>query len=148
MFTMMSDIDRMFGAMDLLRNKMDRIFGDFDRSFDYGPGLIFRSGSPRTNLYEDGDTFEIRAEVPGIAKDDLNVNIQGNYLEISGSRTSDTPDGYKVHRAERGADTFSRSFTLPDDVDAEKVEATMKDGVLYLTLPKSEAAKPRQITIG
>jgi len=148
MFTMMSDIDRMFGAMDLLRNKMDRIFDDFDRSYDYEPGLIFRSGSPRTNLYEDGDRFEIRAEVPGIAKDDLNVNIQGNYLEISGSRTSDTPDGYKVHRTERGADTFSRSFTLPDDVNAEKVEAKLKDGILYLTIPKSEATKPKQITIG
>ena len=148
MFTRMSDIDRMFGAMDLLRNKMDRIFGDFGRSFDDVPGLTFRSGTPRTNLYEDGDTFEIRAEVPGIAKNDLNVNIQGNYLEISGSRTDDTPDGYKVHRTERGTSTFSRSFTLPDDVDADRVEANLKDGILYLTLPKSEAAKPKQITIG
>jgi len=148
MVTRMSDIDRMFEAMDLLRNKMDRIVGDFDRSFDYGPGLIFRSGNPRTNLYEDGDTFEIRAEVPGIAKDDLNISIQGNYLEISGSRSVDTPEGYKVHRSERVESTFSRSFILPDDVDAEKVEAKLKDGVLYLKLAKSEAAKPKQITIG
>ena len=148
MFTRMSDIDRMFGAMDLLQNKMDRIFGDFGRSFDNVPGLTFRSSGPRTDLYENGDTFEIRAEVPGIAKDDLNVNIQGNYLEISGSRTDDTPDGYKVHRTERGTSTFSRSFTLPGDVDADKVEAELKDGILYLVLHKSEAAKPKQITIG
>jgi len=148
MFTRMSDIDRMFGAMDLLRNKMDRLFGDFDRSFNYGSGLAFKTSVPRTNLYEEGDNFEIRAEVPGIAKDDLNIKIQGNYLEISGSRTADTPEGYKVHRAERGASTFSRSFTLPDDVDADKVEATLRDGILYLTLPKSEASKPKQITIG
>ena len=148
MFTRMSDINRMFGAMDLLQNKMDRIFGDFGRSFDDVPGLTFRASTPRTNLYENGDTFEIRAEVPGIAKDDLNVNIQGNYLEISGSRTGDTPNGYKVHRSERGTSTFSRSFTLPDDVDADKVEAQLKDGILYLTLPKSEVAKPKQITIG
>jgi len=144
----MSDIDRMFGAMDLLQNKMDRIFGDFGRSFNNVPGLTFRSSGPRINLYENGDIFEIRAEVPGIAKDDLNVNIQGNYLEISGSRTDDTPDGYKVHRTERGTNTFSRSFTLPNDVDADKVEAQLKDGILYLTLPKSEVAKPKQITIG
>ena len=148
MFTRMSDIDRMFGAMDLLRNKMDRIFGDFDRSFDDVSGLTFRTSTPRTNLYESGDTFEIRAEVPGIAKENLTVNIQGNYLEISGSRADDTPDGYKLHRVERGANTFSRSFTLPDDVDANKVEAKLKDGILYLTLPKSETAKPKQITIG
>ncbi|HRF91211.1 MAG TPA: Hsp20 family protein, partial [Desulfobacter postgatei] len=55
--------------------------------------------------------------------------------------------GYKLHRNERSSTTFSRSFTLPDEVDAEKVDATLKDGILYLTLPKSEAAKPRQITI-
>jgi len=148
MFTRMSDIDRMFGAMDLLRNRMDRIFGDFDPAFDYGSGLTFNTSVPRTNLYEDGDTFELRAEVPGIDKDDLNVKIQGNYLEISGSRTVEPPEGYKVHRSERGNRTFSRSFTLPADVDPQKVEAGLKDGILSLKLPKSETAKPRQITIG
>ncbi|MFH2057672.1 MAG: Hsp20/alpha crystallin family protein [Pseudomonadota bacterium] len=148
MFTRMSELDRMFGAMDLLRNKMDRIFGDFDRSFDHGPVLTFRSSGPRTNLYEDGDNFEVRVEIPGIAKDDLSVKIQGNYLEISGSRVVDTPEGYKVHRSERETSTFSRSFTLPNDVDSEKVEASLKDGILYLKLPKSEAAKPKQIAIG
>jgi HSP20 family protein len=148
MFTRMSDIDRIFGTMDLLQNKMDRIFGDFDRSFEYGPGMTFRSAGPRTNFYEEGDAFEIRAEVPGIAKDDLNVTLQGNYLEISGSRLADTPEGYKVHRSERGASNFSRSFTLPDDVDAQKVQANLKEGILYLKLPKSETAKPKQIIIG
>ena len=148
MFTRMSDIDRMFGAMDLLRNKMDGIFGNYDRSFDYSPGLTFTSSIPKTNLYETGESFEIRAEVPGVSKEDLNVKIQGNYLEISGARVSDTPEGYKVHRSEIGANSFLRSFTLPSDIDAEKVEAILKNGVLYLNLPKSEAAKPRQISIG
>lgn len=143
----MSDINRMFGAMDLHRNKIGRIFSDFDRSFDDVPGMTFRTVTPRTTLYEGNDAFEIRAEVPGIAKDNLTVNIQGNYLEINGSRGDDAPDGYKVHRAERGTDTFSRRFTLPDDVDANKVEAKLKDGILYLTLPKSEKAKPGQIEI-
>lgn len=147
MFTRMSDIDRMFGAMDLLRNKMDRIFGDFDRPYLYEPAFAAVSNSPRTNLLDIGDRFEVHAEVPGISKDDLNIKIQGNYLEISGKRQIDTPEGYKVHRTERGASTFSRSFTLPDNVDAEKVEAAIKDGILYLSLPKSETAKPRQITI-
>jgi HSP20 family protein len=57
------------------------------------------------------------------------------------------PEGYKIHKTERLNGTFSRSFTLPDDVDSARVEARLKDGVLYLTLPKSEAAKPRQIAI-
>ncbi len=147
MFTRMSDIDRMFGAMDLLRNKMDSIFDGYNRSYLYGPAFTLTSNSPRTNLLENGDTFEVQAEVPGISKDDLNIKIQGNYLEISGKRSLDIPDGYKVHRNERGTTTFFRSFTLRDDIDSEKVEAALKDGILYLTLPKSETAKPRQITI-
>ena len=147
MFTKLSDIDRRFGAMDLLRNKMDRLFSDDDRSDFYSPASTLRSNSPRTNLLESGDRFEVQVEVPGISKDDLNIKIQGNYLEISGKRSVETPEGYKIHRNERGSSTFSRSFTLPNDIDAEKVEAALKDGILYLTLPKSETAKPRQITI-
>jgi HSP20 family protein len=147
MFKTMSDIDRMLGAIDLLHNKRDQVFSDFNRSFGHGPGLTFRSSAPRTNFYENGDTFEIQAEIPGIAKEDLNISIQGNYLEISGSRSADTPEGYKVHRSESGASTFSKRFTLPDEVDAQKVEANLKDGILYLKLPKSETAKPRQIEI-
>ncbi|WP_300460364.1 Hsp20/alpha crystallin family protein [Desulfobacula sp.] len=147
MFTGISEIDRMFGAMDLLRNRMDRLFNDFDGSSLYAPAFTLTSNSPRTNFLENGDNFEVQAEVPGISKHDLNIKIQGNYLEISGKRIVDTPDGYKIHRNERGGSTFSRSFTLPADVDAEKVEAMMKDGILYLKLPKSETAKPKQITI-
>ncbi len=147
MFTRMSDIDRMFGAMDLLRSRMDRLFSDYGRSYVYGPAFSLPSNSPRTNLVENGAKFEVQAELPGVLKDDLTIKIQGNYLEISGRRTVDTPDGYKVHRNERRGSHFSRSFTLPDEVDADKVEATLKDGILYLTLPKSETAKPKQITI-
>ncbi|MFH2092889.1 MAG: Hsp20/alpha crystallin family protein [Pseudomonadota bacterium] len=147
MFTRMGEIDRIFGAMDLLRNKMDQVFEGFDRRGEVGSGWISRSGGPRTNLYEDGDKFEIIAEVPGIAKEDLNLKIQGNYLELSGSRSINTPEGYKVHRTERTPGSFLRSFTLPSDVDADRVEATLKEGILRLTLPKSEAAKPKQITI-
>ena len=147
MFTRMSDIDRMFGAMDLLRNRMDRLFSDYDMAYRSGPAFTLTSNSPRTNLLEGGDRFEVQAEVPGISKDDLNIKIQGNYLEISGKRSVETPEGYRVHKNERGGSTFSRCFTLPDDVDAEKVEALLKDGILYLTLPKSETAKPKQITI-
>jgi len=147
MFTRMSDIDRMFGAMDLLRNRMDSVFNGIHRSTLSEPAFTLTSNSPRTNLMENGDNFEVLAEVPGISKDDLNIKIQGNYLEISGKRSVDTPEGYKVHRNERGGSTFSRSFTLPDEVDADKVEATLENGILYLTLPKSETAKPKQITI-
>ena len=147
MFARMNDIDRMFGAMDLLRGRMDRLFNEFDKAYLHGPSFTLGTNSFRTNLLEKGDHFEVQAEIPGLSKEDLTIKIQGNYLEISGKRALTGPEGYKAHRNERAETSFSRSFTLPDEVDAEKVEATLKDGILHLSLPKSEAAKPRQITI-
>ncbi|MCF8093236.1 MAG: Hsp20/alpha crystallin family protein [Desulfotignum sp.] len=145
MFTRFSDIDRLFGTMDLLRQRLDNLYTDYGRP--YGTRWLMDEGFLRANLYQSGDNFEMRLEVPGMDKESLDIKIQGNYLEISGSREQNLPEGYKVHKTERGAGTFSRSFTLPDDVDSNRVEATLKDGILYLTLPKSEAAKPRQLSI-
>lgn len=145
MFTGISDIDRLFRSMNLLQRKLNNLYGDYGKPSDYR--WESASAGPRTNLYDHGDNFEIRAEVPGLEKEDLNVKIQGNYLEISGERGSDAPEGYKTHKIERGIGSFSRSFTLPADVDSTKVEATLKNGVLYLTLPKHEAAKPKKISI-
>lgn len=145
MWTRANDFDRMFGAMDLLRSRMGRLLNDFDRS--YGDYTFQVETGPRTNLYDTGDKLKITAEVPGIAKGDLNIRIQGNYLELSGKRKVETPEGYKAHRIERTTTTFTRSFTLPVEVDAERAEAALKNGMLILELPKIEAAKPRQITI-
>lgn len=145
MFTRFSDFDRLFGTMDLLRQRLDNLYTDYNRP--YRTSWLMEDGFLRANLYQSGDAFEMRLEVPGMDKDALDIKIQGNYLEISGKREQDVPEGYKVHKTERLNGTFSRSFTLPDDVDSARVEAKLKDGVLYLTLPKSEAAKPRQITI-
>ena len=145
MFTRLNDMDRLFGTMNLLQKRLNNLYSD------YGSAPAFRGPidevSPRTNLYETQDQFEIRAEVPGLEKEELSVRIQGNYLEISGTRASDAPEGFKALKSERGVGSFSRSFTLPADVDAGKTEAALKDGVLYLTLPKSEAAKPKKITV-
>ncbi|WP_448871939.1 Hsp20/alpha crystallin family protein [Desulfobulbus propionicus] len=147
MFTRLNDIHQFLGAMDLFRNRMNSIFSEFDRTYHPGTAWIGTEAYPRTNLSDTGDNLEIVAEVPGMAKEDLQVKIQGNYLQISGSRKTDAPEGFKTHRNERGAGSFSRSFTLPYDVDSTKVEATLKDGLLKLVLPKAESAKPRQIAI-
>jgi HSP20 family protein len=143
----MSDIDRMFNAMGLLRGRFDNIFSEFDRSVGYGTDWSVVNNYPRTNLCDKGDSFELVAEVPGMSSADLDVRIQGNYLEISGKRQVETPAGYKAHRNERGSASFTRSLTLPSEVDSSKVSATLKDGLLVLILPKSEAAKLRQIAI-
>jgi len=146
MWTRWNDIDRMFNAMDLLHNRINRLYPEYGRFWTLPAWDVTQSG-PRTNLYDAGDYLEMKVEVPGIAKEDLNLKVQGNYLEISGSRKSDTPEGYSAHRVERGTTNFMRSFTLPSDVDTAKVEAQLTNGVLTLTLPKSEAAKPKQIAI-
>lgn len=142
-----NDVHQILGAMDLFRNRMNTVFSEFDRSYNTGEGWSNGLSYPRTNLSDTGDNLEIVAEVPGVAREELHVKIQGNYLEISGTRTSNTPEGYETHRTERGTGAFSRSFTLPYEVDAGKVEAILRDGLLKMTLPKSEAAKPRQISI-
>jgi HSP20 family protein len=138
----------MFGAMDLFRSRMNGLLADFERFQGDGYGWTAApDGFPRTNLYDSGDHLEIRAEVPGMAKDDLNIKIQGNYLEISGTRKSDAPENYKVHRIERRPASFTRSLTLPSEVNTDQVDATLKNGILHLVLPKSEAAKPKTIII-
>ena len=147
MWTGWNDIDRMFNAMDLLQNRMNRTFPDHGKLRRFPMAWDVAMSGPKTNLYDAGDHLEMKVEVPGMTKDDLNIKIQGNYLEIGGSRKSDTPEGYTVHRVERGTTAFSRSYTLPSDVDSEKVEASLADGLLTLILPKSEAAKPKQISI-
>lgn len=147
MFVRVGDIDRMFGTMGLLRDRLGTVFDDFDKSVGNAYNWTAVGNLPKTNLYDLGSRFELIAEIPGLGKDDINVKIQGNYLEISGTRTVNVPEGYSTHRAERGDSTFTRSLTLPADVDSAKVSANLKDGLLVLSLPKSEAAQPRQISI-
>lgn len=144
MWTRVNEFDRMFRTMDMLQS----LFHNYGL---YRPTAL-RGGvaevGPRTNMYDVGDRLEVRVEVPGIAKDNLSIKIQGSYLEISGTRKTDTPEGYKAHRIERGETSFTRSFTLPSDVESAGVEAALKDGILTLRLPKVEKAKPIQIAIG
>lgn len=142
-----NDFDRMLGAMDILQDRINRIFSDYGRVRTYPGSLGSSKIAPRTNIYDVGDHLEMKLEVPGILKEDLKVKVQGNYLEISGSRKSDAPVGYTAHRVERGLTSFTRSFTLASDVDTSKVEAKLANGLLTLILPKSEAAKPKQITV-
>jgi HSP20 family protein len=147
MWTRVNDIDRMFTAMDLLRSRMNRMFTDVDGSYGENSGWRVVGSFPKTNMYDNGDSFQVIAEVPGVAKEDLSIKVQGNYLELSGTRKSEAPEGYQTHRVERNTSSFSRSFTLAAEVDADRIEAVLKDGLLTLVLPKAESAKPRQITI-
>ena len=147
MWTRIRDFDRMFQAMDLLQSRLSGVFENSDRARLPAATWGVAESGLRTNMYDTGEALEIRVEVPGIKKEDLSIKLQGNYLEIRGSRKAESPEGYSAHRVERGESSFTRSFTLPTEVDAAKVEATLKDGILTLVVGKAEPAKPKQIVI-
>ncbi len=130
--------------MDHLRREMDRIWGAMAGQFEPTSAGVH----PLLNVSEDKDAFYVVAELPGVASEDLDISVENKSLTISGKRREpEVPEGARFHRSERGFATFSRVVGLPSEVDALKVEARAKDGILTITLPKAEAAKPRQITV-
>jgi HSP20 family protein len=104
--------------------------------------------SPVLDVQEDKDNFRVRVELPGLKREDITVSIEDGTLVISGERKNETADeGTEVHRQERYYGKFSRALTLPSAVAADQVKAAYKDGILTVTLPKAEEAKPKTITV-
>lgn len=148
MRTRFHDLQRMLSSMDTLRDTFNLLTGEaHDRLPPLEGGWGIPDGWPRMNLYDTGEQLEMRVELPGFSREDIQIKVQGNYLEISGSRKAAGPEGYTVHRQERENPTFTRSMTLPIEVDSGLASATIKNGILSLVLPKSVAARPQQITI-
>ena len=113
-----------------------------------GEGTALNAWTPAVDIYEDEENFLLKLELPEMSKEDIKVNLNENVLSISGERrfeNEDKRDGY--HRVERSYGQFYRSFTLPPNVNAEAINAEYKDGVLRLSLPKKEEAKPKQISV-
>lgn len=131
-----------FSALEQLRREVDRAFSDVERGRSAG-----RWSVPRLLLEDAGDKFVLTAELPGLSEKDLELTVTANSLSVSGERKADPPAGHTVHRKERAGYKFARSFTLPVKVDADKAEATMKNGVLSVVLPKAAEAKPKQIAV-
>ena len=135
------------GSLRDLQREVDDIF---DRFFERDDGDRSTSAvwSPRTDLSETDDSFRIRLDLPGMSKDDIGINLQNNTLTVRGERESTrTADHEDYVRVERAFGTFHRTFTLPDAVDADNIEATYEDGVLTISVPKTEESTRRQIEI-
>jgi HSP20 family protein len=130
----------------------NRIFDEMNRLFDavgFDPAPA-RSAVvyPPMNLWEDDDHFYAEAEMPGFKLDEIQITVtHGDQLTIAGERRPNTNDNWVWHRQECGYGRFARTVTLPAVVDVDKIEATYEAGVLTLTLPKSERAKPRRIAV-
>lgn len=133
-----------------LQREIDRVFGQFFPSRDRDDESSSQQAvwAPRTDLMETEDEYRLHLDVPGMTKEDLNINYQDNQLTVSGERTSDrTEEGEEYVRVERSFGHFYRSFTLPQTVNAEDIHATYDNGVLTISVPKTEEVKPRQIEI-
>jgi HSP20 family protein len=104
--------------------------------------------TPALDVYEDKDNIIVKADLPGLTKDDIEISLQDNVLTLRGEKKRDSEvKEENYYRLERSYGTFNRSFELPTSVDASKIEATFKNGVLQITLPKTEEAKPKKIKI-
>jgi HSP20 family protein len=134
-----------FADFDQLRHEMLRLF---DGASGDGPGAVGAGVFPPLNVSQDDDNFYVRAEVPGIKASELSISALRNRVSISGAREIPTEhERVSYHRKERAEGTFSRTVTLPTDVDPARVEARYADGIVTLTLPRAEEAKPRQIAV-
>lgn len=104
--------------------------------------------SPAFDIKETGDAYLFTADLPGVAREDLDINLTGSRLTIAGQRTAEArKEGENHYASERSFGHFSRTFTLPEGVDAAEVKAELKDGVLNLRVPKVPEVQPRRITI-
>lgn len=132
-----------FGELERMRQQMERLFEDAMAPHQRTQAGVF----PLTNITEDKDNYYIRAELPGVNGDELDIQITANNLAISGERKIAAEEGVKYHRREREAGTFSRMIGLPGEVDTNKVDADLENGILTVVVPKAEIAKPKQITV-
>lgn len=130
-----------------LRNEMNRLFSEyFDDSGEFVRGSGARTFPPM-NVWEDAEMFRIEAELPGIKMEDLEISVLGREVMLKGERKPLGGEKVSYHRRERGVGPFARTIRLPGEVDSEKVNATLKDGVLELQLIKARAAMPRKIEV-
>ncbi len=133
-----------------MREEMDRVFSGLAETFpEVGPlNVLGGRAVPALNVWEDDTHLYAEAEVPGMKFGDLEITLMGNELTIKGTREEQAAQkDVSYVRRERSVRSFSRVVRLPSDVDAEKVTARLEDGVLTVTIPKSEASRPRKIEI-
>ena len=136
-----------FNELNRIRNEIYRIFED---PFGFSPAAsdLFEGWTPPLDIYEDKDKITVRAELPGMKKEDIDVSVVGDMLTISGERREEKEKQQgETYRSERYLGRFQRSITLPTEVDPNKIQATYKDGLLAIMLNKSEQARRKRVEI-
>ena len=138
-----------FQMLETLQDEMNHPFDfPFSRWPERPSGFLGNSWHPAIDVYDEKDNLVVKADVPGLTKDDIEVTIEGNILTIKGEKKLEEKTKEKDFvREERFYGAFHRAIPLPTGVDADKIKASYKNGVLELTLPKKEEAKPKQISV-
>jgi HSP20 family protein len=138
-----------FKEMATLQERMNRMFEDvWGRGRRPDEDYISGSWMPPVDVRETKDTLEISVELPGIDPKNVDVSVESGVLTLKGARQFEkATEGETYHRVERAYGAFERSFTLPTNIDAERIQASYRHGVLHLTVPKREEAKPKAINI-
>ena len=132
-----------FDALSSLQQTLD----SFRSSSWLASGPSGGGSYPPMNVFRKGDDFIIITEVPGVKKSDLQVQVKGNTIRLSGSKSASYPDKAGVHRRERLSGRFDRAMTLPVEINADGVKAECRDGILALYLPRAESDKPRSVQV-
>ena len=139
-----------FKELNELENRLATMFGraPVRKNGEKDEAMTVAEWAPLVDITEDEKEYLIKAQLPEVKKDDVKVSVQDGVLSISGERKSEKEEkNKKFHRVEWAYGSFSRSFTLPEDADADKVAGDFKDGVLKVHVPKSEKAKPKKIEV-
>ena len=132
-----------FAALAAVQRAMDGVMGgDWLGTRTAGAGAY-----PPVSVFNDGEDFVVVAELPGVRREDLDVQVRGDTLRLKGRKTVAYEDKASVHRREREAGEFDRTLTLPAQLDVEKVAADYRDGVLTVRLPRAESERPRTVSI-
>ena len=135
------------GSLDI-RDEINRLFGGFLPDFPWRGDELEGAWFPKVDISETKNDLVVTADLPGLKLDDVSIHIENDVLTLKGERKKEEEkEGTNYYRVERWSGKFTRSFALPDTVDANKVKATFKDGVLTVTLAKTEAAKGKRIPI-
>lgn len=134
-------------TLNVFNRTLEELFGELARP-GYEGQESTRPWQPPVDIVETEQAYEVRAELPGVQKDDVQLSVENNVLTLTGERKLEKDvNKENYHRIERLYGTFSRSFTLPSKVDAERVEAKYENGLLTVVIPKAAEARPRKIEI-
>jgi HSP20 family protein len=148
MLTGFRDFDDTLRALNLIQRRFDHGFQEWavPVAVERQPRAV-RAPWPAVNVFETAEAFVYKAEVPGLSERDVSVHVEEETLVVRGERKTQAPEGYEPRLRERAPIAFARKFPLPGRIDGDAVTATLKDGVLTVTLPKAKETLPRTVAV-